>query len=144
MGTRKPHTWQQRRGRGTNGASKPISGDRNVAPHRQLAGELPVHHVGSAGPRGGMASDPRSGAGAIPDPDPEVCVLGAPEHGSSTGAPVLSIREKMAAEAKAKRNKPCPDGLCDVCYRTACRLLNIGQCICTGHIDPTNKTKFIQ
>jgi hypothetical protein len=50
----------------------------------------------------------------------------------------------MAAAARALRYKPCPPGLCDHCYRHACRLLNVGCCICTGHIDPTDKRKFLQ
>jgi len=50
----------------------------------------------------------------------------------------------MAAAAKALRDKPCPAGHCDHCYRHACRLLLSGCCICTGHITPTDKQKFIQ
>ena len=71
-------------------------------------------------------------------------ISGAPADEASRQSPILSIRETMAAAARALRDKPCPTGHCPRCYAGACRLLIINQCICTGHIDPTNKTKFFQ
>jgi hypothetical protein len=91
-----------------------------------------------------VGSIPEKGEGCITDFAASTPILRAPSDDSPGKSSVLSIREKMAAAAKALRDKPCPAGLCDHCYRHACRLLSLGCCICTGHIDPTNKQKFLQ
>ena len=126
-------------------ADRRIAGDEDMAPSTQRIRERVGDHERSARPDSLMASSvPQGGGICATDPDPSPPIRRAPVDAAPGKSSVLSIREKMAAAAKALRDKPCPAGLCDHCYRHACRLLNIGCCICTGHIDPTDKQKFLQ
>ena len=122
-----------------------IAGDEDMAPSSQRIRERVGDHERSVRSDALMASSvPKGGERCVTDLAPSTPICRAPSDDSPGKSSVLSIREKMAAAAKALRDKPCPAGLCDHCYRHACRLLNIGCCICTGHIDPTDKQKFLQ
>ena len=122
-----------------------VAADGDMAPSTQRIRERVGDHERSARPDSLMVgSIPQGGGVCATDLDPPTAILRAPIDAAPGKSSVLSIREKMAAAARALRYKPCPTGLCDHCYRHACRLLNIGCCICTGHIDPTNKQKFLQ
>lgn len=116
-----------------------------MAPNTQRIRERIGDHERSIRSDSLMASSvPQGAEECVTDPAPSTAILRAPVDEAPGKSSVLSIREKMAAAARALRYKPCPAGLCDHCYRHACRLLNIGCCICTAHIDPTNKRKFLQ
>ena len=66
----------------------------------------------------------------------------APINPAPSKPTVLSISQIMAAEARAKNSRPCPPGLCEHCYRHACRLLLKTCCICTGGISLSKKNFF--
>jgi hypothetical protein len=61
--------------------------------------------------------------------------LRPPEHTTAPERAVLTISERLAAEARAKRDQPCPAGHCERCFHSYCRILLIGCCICTGDIQ---------
>ena len=122
-----------------------VATDGDMAPSTQRIRERVNDHERSARPDSLMVSSiPERDRMRDPDPVASTAIFRAPGDEAPGKPSVLSIREKMAAAARALRYKPCPRGLCDHCYRHACRLLNIGCCICTGHINPTDKRKFLQ
>jgi len=67
--------------------------------------------------------------------------LGLPD-GTDRGRAILSISERLAANARKLREKTCPLDHCDHCYRHACRLLLKTCCICTGGVSLTKKNFF--
>ena len=54
---------------------------------------------------------------------------------------VLTISQRLAANARKLREKPCPKDHCETCYRNACRLLLKTCCICNGGVS-LSKTNF--
>ena len=61
---------------------------------------------------------------------------------ASTPLPaVLTISQRLAANARKLREKPCPPNHCDHCYRHSCRLLLASCCICNGGVS-LSKTNF--
>jgi hypothetical protein len=60
--------------------------------------------------------------------------LRPPEHTAPPKRAVLTVSDRLAAEARAKRDQPCPAGHCERCFNSYCRILLTGCCICTGDI----------
>jgi hypothetical protein len=123
---------------------QPDSGGERLAPRIELVCERVIDHERPIGSDACMDSDIPSWLKHDPDIVAQNAIPRAPIYPAPTKPPVLSISQIMAAEARLKNSRPCPPGLCDQCWRHACRMLDIGCCICTGHINPNDQTKFIR
>ena len=123
---------------------QPDSGGEHLAPRIELVRERVIDHERPIGSDACMDSDIPPWLKHDPNPVAPIAIPGAPIYPAPTKPPVLSISQIMAAEARLKNSRPCPPGLCDHCWRHACRMLDIGCCICTGHINPNDQTKFIR
>ena len=119
------------------------SGDDHLAHGTQLIRERIGDHQ-RPGRSGALLDCDIPSLGSTTDPAASSPISRAPANEASRKPPILSIRETMAAAARALRDKPCPTGHCPRCYAGACRLLLADCCICTGHINPKDKTKFLQ
>ena len=125
-------------------ADRCTSHDDNVAPSTELVRERVIDHERPSGSDACMDSDLPTWIKNYPDIVAPSAIPRAPTNPAPVNPPVLSISQIMAAEARLKNSRPCPPGLCDQCWRHACRMLDIGCCICTGHINPNDRTKFIR
>lgn len=125
-------------------ADQPDSGREYLAPSAQLVRERAIDHERPIGSDACMDSDIPAWFKHDPDIGAPSAIPRAPIHPAPSKPPVLSISQIMAAEARLKNSRPCLPGLCDHCWRHACRMLDIGCCICTGHITPSDQTKFIR
>ena len=123
--------------------SKPHGEAIDMARGDQQLREQPVHHARperAGGDMVGGAGRPR-GTAADPVASPALGDVGAPGDGQTGERAVLTISERLAANARKLREKPCPLEHCETCYRNACRLLLKTCCICNGGVI-LSKTNF--
>jgi len=122
----------------------PDARGEHVASGAQLIRERTIDNERPSGPDACVDLDIPAWLKHDPNSVAPSAIPRAPINPAPSKPTVLSISQIMAAEARAKNSRPCPPGLCDQCWRHACRMLDIGCCICTGHINPNDRTKFIR
>ena len=123
---------------------QPDGRGEHLEPSTELVRERTIDNERPSGPDACVDSDIPAWLKHDPYIAAPSAIPRAPTNPATSKPTVLSISQIMAAEARAKNSRPCPPGLCDQCWRHACRMLNIGCCICTGHINPNDRTKFIR